>query len=113
MAPEGTGSTVLADIRPSSGDVRAREETRSAAVHALREGSDNVLLPLLIEKDREKYGSALQLSAEEKTALAAAIETARITEENLRTAVYETRIGDTAYTFMAVKEGGSWKLAVI
>ena len=45
--------------------------------------------------------------------VAAAIDTATVTEETFRTAIYQTRIGDTDYSFMAVREGGTWKLSGI
>jgi hypothetical protein len=107
------GSPAGADLRPSRQDVEARETVRSAAVTALRQGDREGVIALLIQDDQEKYRAGYDMSAGDMKTVATAIDTATVTEETFRTAVYQTRIGEVDYSFMAVREGGTWKLAGI
>ena len=107
------GSITPADIRPSAQEVTAREKTRTDAVAALRQGDTVAVIALMTAGDREKYGSGYGLNAAGMATLATAISSAEVTEETSRTALYETSIGGTEYSFMAIKEEGAWKLAGI
>jgi hypothetical protein len=107
------GSITMADIRPSAQEVTAREKTRTDAVAALRQGDAVTVIALMTAGDRVKYGSGHGLNAAGMATLATAISSAEVTEETHRTALYETSIGGTEYSFMAIKEDGAWKLAGI
>ena len=107
------GSPVTTDLRPSRQDIEARESVRGAAVTALRQGNQEGVIALLIQDDQEKYQAGYDISAEDMKMVAAAIDTATVTEETFRTAIYQTRIGDSDYSFMAVREGETWKLSGI
>lgn len=108
-----TVRTAPSDIRPSSQEVKAREKARTDTVAALRQGDASAVLGLLTEGDRVKYGSGLGLNAAGMATLATAISSAEVTEETPLTALYETSIGGSRYSFMAVKEDGAWKLSGI
>jgi hypothetical protein len=109
--PEGSIAPV--DIRPSAPEVTAREKARTDAVAALRKGDAGAVIALMTADDRAKYGSGLGLNAAGMATLATAISSAEVMEENDRAALYETSIGGTRYSFMAIKEDGAWKLAGI
>jgi hypothetical protein len=107
------GSIAPADIRPSAQDVTAREKVRNDVVAALRQGDAGMVISLMAADDREKYQSGLGLNAAGMATLATAIGSAEVIEETPLTALYETSIGGMAYSFMAIKEEGAWKLAGI
>lgn len=107
------GSLAPADIRPTAQDIQARETARSAAVTALGKGDEQGFITLLTDADQEKYRSGTGLGRAGMNTLATALSTAKVTDETTRTALYETEIGGTDLSFMAVKEGETWKLAGI
>ena len=107
------GTLAPADIRPTAQDVQARETARSAAVTALGQGDEQGFIALLTEADQEKYQSGTGLGTAGMNTLATALSTAKVTDETPRTALYETEIRGTDLSFMAVKEGKTWKLAGI